>query len=97
MDEVKLKFNQDARGIFFIESNGEQLAKIDIDVINSNLVVHEMNARENEDLLYLQLFEALISYAREHYLKIITTNRCVYKKWIDRSDQYADVWDGDAD
>jgi len=38
-----------------------------------------------------QLFTAIISYAREHYLKIIAFNSFVYDKLNRHPEQFADV------
>jgi uncharacterized protein len=94
MVEVKLKFNEKAEGIFVLEDNGQLLAKLIVNVINNELIVQGMTASgRHKSFLYSKLFNVIISYAREHYLKIVAHNRFVHNRLKEHPNRYADVWD----
>ena|SRR5688572_12771312 len=95
MEKVRLKFATEGQAVFFIaDSDGTQLAKLIVDIIESDLIVSGMAALKGKrGSLRSKLFNSMISYAREHYLKIIAINRFVYNKLKNNPEQYADVWD----
>ena len=95
MEKVRLKFEPQGQALFFIaDRDGTQTAKLRADIIESDLIVHGMTALKGESgSLRKKLFNAMISYAREHYLKVIAFNRFVYNKLKDDPQQFADVWD----
>jgi len=95
MEDVRLKFETPGQAVFFIaDSNGTQLAKLIVDIIESDLIVHGMAALKGKrGSMRSKLFSAMISYAREHYLKVIAFNRFVYNKLKADPQQFADVWD----
>jgi hypothetical protein len=95
MKNVRLKFETPEQAVFFIaDHDGTPLAKLIIDIIESDLIVNGMAALKGKrGSLRLKLFHAMISYAREHYLNIIAINRFVYNKLKGDPEQYADVWD----
>jgi hypothetical protein len=95
MEKVRLKFEMQGQAVFFIAGrDGTPLAKLIADIVESDLVVSGMAAlAKNSGSLRLRLFDAMISYAREHYLKIVAMNRFVYNKLKNDPEQFADVWD----
>lgn len=95
MEKVRLKFEAQGQAIFFIaDREGTQLAKLIVDIMESDLIVNGMTALKGKNgSLRSKLFNAMISYAREHYLKVIAFNRFVYNKLKDNPEQFADVWD----
>ena len=94
METVKLKFDTQGHGAFFIiDKEGTPLAKLIVDIIESDLIVTGTEALKGKRRLASQLFTALISYAREHYLKVIAFNAFVYDKLTQDPERFADVWD----
>jgi len=94
MENVRLEFATPGHAVFFIaDSEGKQLAKLIVDIVERDLFVSGMAALKGKRRLGAKLFAAVISYAREHYLKIVALNRFVYKKLKNDPEQFADVWD----
>ena len=94
MEKVGLKFATPGHAEFFIaDSDGTQLAKLIVDIKESDLIVYGTEALKGKRRLASKLFAAMVSYAREHYLKIIAINRFVYNKLKNDPEQFADVWD----
>ena len=93
MENVRLKFAGQGQAKFFIaDRDGKQLAKLKFDLIESDLIVYGLTALKGKrGILRSKLFDAMISYAREHYLKVIAFNRFVYNKMKDDPEQFADV------
>ena len=95
METVRLKFDTQGHGAFFIaDDNGIPLAELIVDIIESDLIVRGTKALMGKRRLASQLFRAIISYAREHYLKVIAFNAFVYAKLSQDPEQFSDVWDG---
>ncbi len=95
MEKVRLKFEPQGQAVFFIaDRNGTQLANLIADIVESDLVVNGMaTLKGKKGSLRSTLFNAMISYAREHYLNIIALNRFVYNRLKGNPEQFADVWD----
>jgi predicted GNAT family acetyltransferase len=94
MENVSVKFANPGHAVFFIaDSEGTQLAKLIVDIIESDLIVYGTEALKGNRRLASQLFTAIISYAREHYLKVIAFNSFVYNRLKNDPEQFADVWD----
>lgn len=94
MEEVRLKLETPGHAVFFIADNdGAQLAKLIVDIKESDLIVYGTEALKGKKRLATKLFAAMISYAREHYLRIIAMNRFVYNKLKNDPEKFADVWD----
>jgi len=92
MEKVRLKLATQGQAVFFIaDSDGKQLAKLIVDIIEGDLIVAALKGKSGS--LRSKLFNAMISYAREHYLKVIAFNRFVYDKLKNDPEQFADVWD----
>lgn len=95
METVELKYESSGQAEFYIaDSDGTRLAKLMVDIIENDLIVNGMAALKGKSGSWRsKLFDAMISYAREHYLKVIAFNRFVYNKLKSDPEQFADVWD----
>jgi hypothetical protein len=93
MEMVRLKFAKPGKAVFFIaDSDGKQLAKLIVNIVESNLIVPGITALKGKrESLRSKLFHAMISYARAHYLRVIAFNSFVYNKLKDEPERYADV------
>jgi len=92
MENVSVQFGTPGHAVFSItDGDGRHLAKLMVDIIENDLVVSGTEALKGERRLASQLFTAIISYAREHYLKIIAFNSFVYDKLKRDPEQFADV------
>jgi hypothetical protein len=95
MEKIRLKFEPRGQTVFFIaDRDGTHLAKLIADIVGSDLVVNGMaTVKGKRGSFRSTLFDAMISYAREHYLTVIAINRFVYNKLKGNPEQFADVWD----
>ena len=94
MDDIQLKLNENGRGAFVIEKEGERLAEMEIGIQNGNLTVFHT---EVADLLKGQgiaskLLSTMVSYARENNLKVIPLCPYVQAEFKRHPDQYQDIW-----
>ena len=65
MEEVRLKLETPGHAVFFIADNdGAQLAKLIVDIKESDLIVYGTEALKGKKRLATKLFAAMISYAR---------------------------------
>lgn len=94
MEKVRLKYATQGHVVFFIAGrDGKQLARMVVDIIESDLIVSGIASLKGKgESIRSKLFHAMISYAREHYLKVIAFNRFVYNKLKSDPEQFADVW-----
>lgn len=93
METVQLTFDTRGHGVFsIVDTEGTPLANLIVDIIESDLIVSGTDALKGKRKLASQLFTAIISYAREHYLKVIAFNTFVYNKLKQDPEQFADVW-----
>ena len=82
------------KGFFIMRNEKTDLEILRVQILNERLIVnpyphnHRIRSRHER-----QLFKALVSYARENYLRIQTTNSSVYNRLNQDPDQYADIWD----
>lgn len=95
MEKVRLKLETKGHAVFFIADRGEtQSAKLMADLNESDLVVNEIaTVKGKRGVLRSTLFNAMISYAREHYLTVIAINHFVYNRLKGDPERFADVWD----
>jgi len=91
MEKVRLKLAAQGQTVFFIaDSDGKQLAKLIVDITEGDLIVAALTGKRGS---WRKLFNAMISYARENYLKVIAFNGFVYNKLKADPQQFADVWE----
>ena len=84
---------QKKKGTFFVEENGERLAKLEYfhSAPGKITIYHtEVNAKLQGKHIGGKLVEAAVNFARENSLTIVPT--CSFaKKVIDRTPEYQDV------
>jgi predicted GNAT family acetyltransferase len=84
---------QDAKGAFFIEKDGERIAEMTYRKMGADRIIidhTEVNDQLKGKGVGKDLVEAGVKFARENHLKIVP--QCVFaKKIIDRIPEYQDV------
>src|ERR1700760_959100 len=94
MNNIELKLDDKNKGAFVIEDNGKILAEMVIEINGSNLTVfHTEVAPELQGQgISKKLLEAMVSYARQHQLKVIALCPYVSVQFQRHPDLYGDVW-----
>lgn len=97
MNPIELKLNANGRGAFVIEENNEQVAEMDIGIAGNNLTVYhtEVSDKLQGQGIAAKLLSAMVTYAREHQLKVIPLCPYVLAQFKRHPDQYKDIWNQD--
>lgn len=82
------------KGEIQLFSDDKKAGKMDISVIGDKLTVYHTGVSEEfEGRGFAKiLLEKLVSYAREHHLKIVPLCPYVHAQFKRRPDEYSDVW-----
>jgi predicted GNAT family acetyltransferase len=94
MSEIRLSLNDNGRGAFFIEVDGQRKAEMEIGISGSNLTVYHTEVADElqGQGIAAKLLTTMVEYAREHKLKIIPLCPYVQAQFKRHPDTYADVW-----
>lgn len=94
MDPITLKHRTNGRDAFIWEENGEELAFMEVGTSENRLTVYhtEVSEKLKGQGVGMKLLEAMVSYAREHQLKILPLCPFVHGQFKKNKKAYADVW-----
>ncbi len=94
MEDVKLRMNENGRGVFYIPDGNEQIAEMDIGISDGKLTAYhtEVMAKAEGKGLARILFTSMISYARKNGLKVIALCPFVLAQFRRHPQDYKDVW-----
>lgn len=94
MEDVHLKELPSGQQAFTIEENGTQLGEMVMHIAGDTMTVyHTEVAPEAEGRgLAKVLLNAMVTYAREHALKVIPLCVFVLAQFKRHPDMYADIW-----
>lgn len=94
MDEIQLKLEPNGQGAFFIDRDGERLAKMVIAVDNQNVTVYhtEVSEKLKGQGVASKLLSTMVDYARKHRLKVIALCPFVGVQFKRHRELYTDVW-----
>lgn len=94
MDDIQLKLNEQGRGAFVIEKDGERFAEMEITIKDGNLTVYHTEVAEilQGQGIASKLLSAMVSYARENNLKVIPLCPYVLAQFKRHPAQYEDIW-----
>lgn len=97
MNPIALQLNDQGRGAFFIEDQGERIAFMEISIVNNLLTVFHTEVAEKlkGQGIATRLVEHMVKYAREHSLKVIPLCPYVHALFNRHPDVYADIWKKD--
>lgn len=91
--KVRMEFAHRMHALFIIEKKGRQMAELDVEITDDNIIVNHMEvAPKHKSQLQAKLLASLVEYAREHYLKIVSLNKVISRKLNKQPDKYADIW-----
>lgn len=93
-NDIQLELDSHRRGRFYVADNEEVLAKMDIAVIKTNLVVYHTEVSEKLRGLGIapKLLNRLVEYARNNNLKIVPLCPFVHAQFKRHPDLYDDIW-----
>ena len=94
MDHViELKINDNGKGSFFIDEEGDRLAEMVIGVSGNNLTVYhtEVSDKLKGQGIASKLLETMVDYARKHSLKVIALCPYVIVQFKRHPELYSDV------
>lgn len=97
MNEPELMLNEQGRGAFLIQENGEKLAEMVVAIDEENLFVYhtEVNPKSEGQGLAKLLLNKMVAYARTHHIKVIPLCPYVHAQFRRHPQEFEDVWDGD--
>jgi uncharacterized protein len=94
MHDIQLKLEDNGRGAFVIETEGERLAEMVIAISGDNLTVFHTHV--NDSLqgqgVASSLLSTMVAYARTNAKKVIALCPYVSAQFQRHPDQYADIW-----
>lgn len=95
MNAIEFKIDDQKRGAFMIEENGERLAEMVIAIIGERLVVYhtEVSDKLRGQGIAAKLLEQMVSYARANHLKVVPLCPYVHAQFKRHAELYKDIWD----
>jgi uncharacterized protein len=99
MNDVFLKWdapatNPPSRGAFVLEEGHQRMAEMAFKISGPNMTVFhtEVDPSLQGKGISTKLFNLMISYVREHNLKVIPLCAYVHAQFERHPDKYADIW-----
>ena len=94
MEDIELKLDENKRGAFVVEKAGKQLAEMEIAISGNNLTVYHTEVSEElrDHGIAAKLVSNMVTYAREHKLKVIALCPYVSVQFKRHPEKYADIW-----
>ena len=77
MEKVQLNLDKEGHGLFYIDENNEQIAKMIIGIYDNELTVYhtEVLPKAEGKGLAKELLNAMVDYARDNKLKVIALEK----------------------
>lgn len=94
MEKVQLDLDKEGHGLFYIDENNEQIAKMIIGIYDRELTVYhtEVLPKAEGKGLAKEMLNAMVAYARENNLQVIALCPYVFAQFKQHPDEYKDVW-----
>lgn len=91
---IEFKINENNRGSFFINKDGNQIAELDFELKDDVLNAYHTGVRKELEGqgIASKLFDKLLEYARENNYKIIPSCSYIAAKFHRHPDEFVDVW-----
>ena len=95
MNTIELKIDDQKRGAFVIEENGERLAEMVLAIQGERLVVYhtEVSEKLRGQGVAAQLLEQMVAYAPANHLKVVPLCPYVHAQFKRHAELYKDIWD----
>ena len=97
MNAIELKWKNESKGAFVMEEGGERVAEMVVGISGKDLTVYhtEVSDKLKGQGVATLLLSAMISYAREHKLKVIPLCPYVNAQFKRHPEEYSDVLNQD--
>jgi predicted GNAT family acetyltransferase len=97
MSAIELKWENDEKGAFVIEEDGERVAEMAVGVSGKNLTVYhtEVSDKLKGQGVAGKLLAAMVAYARANKLGVIALCPYVSAQFKRHPDEYSDIWKRD--
>jgi uncharacterized protein len=94
MNDIVLKLEPNGKGAFVMEGDNNRMAEMVIGISGDNLTVYhtEVSEQLKGQGIATNLLTAMVTYAREHNLKVIALCPYVHAQFKRHLEQYADIW-----
>jgi len=99
MEEVKFMLQNKVRGAFYIMVSTEKVAEMIVGVSGNRLNVYhtEFSGMESGNTRAIKLFENMVTYARNHRVKVVPFCAYVLGRFKINPESYADIWEKQDD
>lgn len=94
MNDIQLELNQFKQGRFFISENDETLAEMKIGISQGKLIAYHTEVSNKLQGLGIakKLLDTMVSYARNHELKVVALCPYVNAQFRRHPELYEDIW-----
>lgn len=95
MYPIQTKIDDQNRGAFVVEEEGEKLAEMVVAIRDKRLIVYhtEVSDKLRGKGVAGKLLEAMVAHARDHNLKIVPLCPYVHAQFERDAPRYDDLWD----
>lgn len=99
MEELRLHLDARNQGAFIVTDEGEQLGEMALAISGEDLIVYhtEVSPKAEGKGLAKQMLNAMVSYAREHHLKVIPLCPYVHAQFKRHPQDFEDIWKKNED
>jgi uncharacterized protein len=94
MNPIQLTLNDQQRGVFAIDENGERLAEMGIGINGKNLIVYhtQVSDKLQGQGIAGKLLSKMTAYARKNDLKVVPLCPYVLAQFKRHPEEYTDIW-----
>ena len=96
-NNITLDLNDDGKGAFYFENNGERIGEMVISTDKSNLTVYhtEVSPEMEGKGIARSMVDTMTDYARDHHLKVVPLCPYVHAQFKRHPELYNDIWKKD--
>lgn len=95
MESVTFNLNEEGKGIFLLKDDEKELGKMVVSISADVLTAEHTEVDTNEEGKGLGklLLNAMVTYAKEHGLKVIPQCAYVHAQFKRHPEMYTDIWE----
>ncbi len=94
MEEIQLDLNEHKRGAFTYKIDEKAIGRMEIGIKDNDLAVYhtEVEPEAEGKGIAKKLLETMVSYARQHNMKVIALCPYVHAQFQRHPNDYNDIW-----
>lgn len=92
MENIRLNINEHGDGAFYILQDDKIIGKMLVGISGKDLNVYHTEVMIEGQGFAKKLLNAMVSYAREHQMKVIPYCPYVHAQFKRHPEEYADIW-----